>query len=72
MSNTQQGARELEWLLPTDTSWLDSQIFDKSGCERRQNLIFINIKLIYIVILIGNKFCNKKIYTPDFFNNMKT
>ena len=42
-----------------------------SGCKRRQNINFSHNKLLYIVILVGNKFWNKKIYTLDFFKNIK-
>ena len=43
----------------------------RSGCKRRQNLNFSHIKLLYIVILVSDKFWNKKICNPDLFRYIK-
>ena len=56
---------------PNFTATRERTQIHKSGCKRRQNLIFIYIKLINIVILVGNKCCNKKNHIPDFLKNMK-
>ena len=43
----------------------------KSGCKLRQNLTFSHNKLLYVALLVSDKFWNKKIYTPDFFKKIK-
>ena len=44
---------------------------DMSGYKQRQNLTFSYNKLSYIVILVSDKFWNKKFCTPDFFRYIK-
>ena len=71
----------VEWLLrPIERPRLESYdkwyptynfISIKSGCKRRQNLTFSHNQLLYIVILVSDKFWNKKICTPDFFKTIE-
>ena len=42
-----------------------------SGCKQRENLIFIRNRLLYLVILVGNKFLDKTNFTPDFYKKLK-